>query len=294
MQGTKFYLSDNESAGASQTVDLSHVLLGENGDAACVTFVGKPENLLLRCESAAKAEEWFELTWAALECAERVKPRDCGLPASDPRNGLPFVDVPPLHRTKFQNLDRAVLYWFSPIKKFGVASKFTGKYAEESRMAFISTQAFYVTKPDSELTRCMKLQTIERLYIGNSIDPKLSGEPWCLIKMALPEYDFLLSCANVDKMVHCLCALYKQIKKVDLQVVTVPAVADPHCGLQLVRPSGFEMSMVVPSSREKLKKALDDFAEKHGIQFTTTGTAVAAGSGAAVRQTDTLLLGRNS
>jgi hypothetical protein len=85
-------------------------------------------------------------------------------------------------------------------------------------------------------------------------------------------------------MVHCLCALYKQIKKVDLQVVTVPAVADPHCGLQLVRPSGFEMSMVVPSSREKLKKALDDFAEKHGIQFTTTGTAVAAGSGAAVRQ----------
>ena len=292
LQGCKFYLSDNESAAANVTIEVDMVLLAENGDLQCLTIAGKPEPLLLKCESAAKAEEWYHIVWAALEFAGKVKPRDCGLPSADPRNGLPFIDVPPVYRAKFTNLERAVLYWFAPIKKFGLPSAFTKKHQEENRVAFVSTQAFYVTKPDSELTRCMKVSGMSKIFVGTGIDPKLSGDPWCLIKMELPDYDFLLSSPNVDKLVKVLTALYKQIKKVDLPVETVAAVSDPKVQLQLERPSGFEMSMVVPSTREKLKKALDDFAAKHGISFTSTGTAVAATGGEVKKKRSSTIKGQ--
>ncbi len=142
----------------------------------------------------------------------------------------------------------------------------------EERVAFVSDKAFYLTKPNSEVTRCFKIADIKKL-ITNAKVRGPNEELWLVVKMAPPEYDIQIANPNIEALIQCLLAIYTYLtrgKELPVEQQKEPKDA------QLDRPKGFEMVMVIPTTKDQLKKALDVFAAKHGIQFAD-GSAPAAG-----------------
>jgi hypothetical protein len=270
--GLKFSVADSESAAASQSFELTQITQAENNDPLYLTVRGGNEVVQLRGDRQL-VDSWYDLGRTALEQAGKIKPRNPGLPPVDPRFGLKFIEIPVEYRYRFASLENAVLYWFGAVKKYGTPSKITGKYGMEERVVIVSDKALYVTKPNSEVTRCMKLQMLKALCTNLTVK-KDGEEAFLIIKMEQPDYDLYVGGPDLEQLVKVLRALFHSLSKGrELPLRNVNAPTDAAVDLQLNRPEGFSMSMVVPTTKLPLKKALDVFAEKHGIRLTTTGTA---------------------
>lgn len=272
LKGLQLSIHDSEGAPAALSMPLSAIQRVPN-EPLCLGFVGT-EVVNLRCADATLANQWYDLAYTALEVAGKVKPRNCGLPPSDPRNGLTFIEVKPEFSHAFQNLASCVLYWFEPVKKLGLPSKLTGRNAIEERIVFVSDQCIYVTKHNSELTRCMKIGAFKKLFTNVGMENVRPENLYMVIKMAPPEYDLCFQSPQSETFARAVCAVFRSISKgPKLPVETASNFSDPVVQLQLHRPADFQMTMVVPTPKEKLKDALDKYSQKHGIRITSTGTA---------------------
>lgn len=272
--GLTLNVADAEGGVPVNSIDLQGITRGgDAGDPLLLVFLGTNGDLQLRGTSQAEADAWYNAAYQALVNAGKARARNVGLPPLDPRNNLRFVDIPPEFLARFANLERAVLYWFAPVKKYGVPNRVTRKCSVEDRIGFCGDKAFYVTKPNSEVTRCIKISAIKGLFTNIGVrDPK--DEPFIVFKMTPPDFDLYIGHATCDSLLQCLKSLYSYLNRgQELPVVQVKQAQDPAVQLQLARPAAFEMVMVVPTTKEQLKKALDKFAAKHGITFATTAAA---------------------
>lgn len=234
-------------------------------DNAIVTFSGTRDELVVRFSSASDADSWVRLCTAALALLRQTRAR-FGLPVVDPRNGLRFCEVPQEYSAKFVSLEKSVLYWFSPVKKFGTPSKFTRKHSTEERVGFCSDKAFYLTKPNSEITRCIRLSKIK--FVTTNSDTS-NEEKFLAIHVHEPDYDLCFSAPTCEQLIHCIAELIAHSGQTLIvkHAKSVGEVSD----LRLERPTGYTMTLLVPTAKDQLKKALDEYAKKHGIRFTDNG-----------------------
>lgn len=265
LQGTALSVADSESAQPSQTLQLTNVTMGgEAMDACVIIFQSASEEVHCRAGNPELAYFWYKLVHKALEQAGKIKPLHGGLGRVDPRMNLLFAEVPPQFLSKFLNLERAVLFWFSAIRKLGAPSKISGKFRPEDRVAFLGDKAFYITKTSSEVTRCIKVQNLAKIFSNYK---QASGDDvFIILKMTPPEFDVFFYAPKIPELIGALTVVYKSLVKTKALVVeNVATPQDPSIGLQLSRPSDFQMAMVIPNTKEQLKKALDKYLEKHQL-----------------------------
>lgn len=266
-------LADSEEKKSTPSVRFLPTTISRPDESNCVVFGGKNEELQVRFLDSKSAEAFVGSVQAAMSAAAN-KQKAKSLPVIDPRNGLKFVDVPAEFASKFANLEKSVLYWFANVKKFGTPSTFTRKMTIEERVGFCSDKAFYMTKQNSEITRCIKIGKIEKLSTNVDVTGNPNDEFFVNIHMNSPDYDLCFSSPQLESLLHCFEAVFAQIhcgKK--LPVARVKSLSD--VDLKLERPSNFSQTMVVPTSKEQLRKALEEFEKKNGIKFTKTGSAEA-------------------
>lgn len=269
LKGLTLTVADAEGGTPLATLDLVAVLRVE-GDSAAMTFKSKTEELLLRGTDQRVADYWWDLATSALVHHKLLKPRSGGLPPVDPRFNLKFSEIPSDFVQKFEKLDRCVLYWFSPVKKYGALSKITRRHSVEDRVACCGDKAFYITKMSADLTRCIKIVSLKKIFTNfqSKADPK--DETFVVLRSLPPDFDLYVSSPTVDVMVACLQAIYLYYSKgTPLEVVHVKSAAEVE--MQLERPDNFNQTMILPTPKEQLKKAFDVYGRKNGIKFTQAG-----------------------
>ena len=248
-------------------------------DPLVVILQARGEDVAIRFGTAEERTRFTDLMHKGITTRSKI----LQLPPTDPRNGIPFIDVPSAFLGKFGDLERAVLYWFAPITKYGAPSTFSRSYSTEERIAFCSDTAFYITKPNSEVTRCLRISQIEEVITNEGTD----SDPFLGIRLQRPDYDVLLSGPTVDQLLTCILRLYKssQMGKA-IDVSHAKSVADvPLDKLMLKRPGGYSMKLIVPTQRDKLRKALDEFGKKNNLKFTDEGVVVSPNQGSAAAPT---------
>lgn len=275
--GTVMSISEKQGDEPTQKIDIGNVLRGGEINDPLVLVVathGKSdEKTPFKAENADKAGWWYDLLRSAVEATERQKPRNAGLPDVDPRHGLAFAEIPPQFLAKFSQLDNAVLYWFSPVKKYG-AKSMMGRHSTEDRLTFITDKCLFVTKPDSEVTRCMRVTLMTSLATNVDIVAKENSkdEVFLIVKMKEPDYDLYIASAEMPKLIRVLTILYKHLTKGrELPVLQVKTPTAEGVNMQLTRKGNFEMKVVVPLQKDALKQALDQFAAERGIVFNKSG-----------------------
>lgn len=257
------YESEKDRVGGSPVARFIVTSVSKISDDS-LELKGKQDSAVLRFSDCLG---WFSLIQQALGTRQRAKGAASN-PVVDPRFGLRLVDVPPELVSKFSNLDRAVLYWFSVVKKFGSPSKFTGNMSVDDRVSFCGDKAFYVTKMNGEVTRCAKIQKLKQIFT-NVTDEDSEGA-FVVLQFSPPEYDVCISSPTVHVLVRSLEAIYLTLSGgVQLPVHPCRQISDVE--LQLGRPSNFTMTMVLPTTKDQLKKALDEYAKKNGIKFSSEG-----------------------
>jgi hypothetical protein len=272
-KGLTLVVSDVENGPAILTLELIGLSRVE-GDTTAMQFNAKGQELVLRGADQRIADYWWDLVTSALVHHKLLKPRSAGLPPIDPRFNLKFAEIPSEFVQRFEKLDKCVLYWFSPVKKYGAVSKLTRRHTVEDRVGCCGDKAFYITKHSSDLTRCIKIVNLKRLYTNyqTKADPK--DESFVVLKTNAPDFDLYISSPTVDVLVRCLEALYTYYSKgTPLEVIHTKSIVDVE--LQLERPANFNQTMLVPTSKEQLKKAFDSYGRKNGIKFTQSGVEAA-------------------
>ncbi|CUG87864.1 Hypothetical protein, putative [Bodo saltans] len=230
-------------------------------DDSILEFKSSKEALALRiCEDG-------DAMYGICHSAAAFKRQKIASLVVDPRFGLQLIDVPQEYISKFANLDKAVLYWFSVVKKFGSPSKFTGKMSVEDRISFCGDKAFYVTKGNGEVTRCVKIQKLKQIVTNVGL-PNVE-EQFVVLKFASPEYDVCIASPTLQILISSLQAISYSLNGVQVDLRLCGQLVDAE--LQLERPSNFSMTMVLPTTKEQLKKALIDFGKKHQISFSAEG-----------------------
>eukprot|EP00656_Telonema_subtile_P028112 TRINITY_DN30383_c0_g1_i1.p1 TRINITY_DN30383_c0_g1~~TRINITY_DN30383_c0_g1_i1.p1 ORF type:complete len:229 (-),score=26.00 TRINITY_DN30383_c0_g1_i1:26-712(-) len=191
-------------------------------------------------------------------------------PMNDPRNGLKFVDIPGGFIANFSNLERAVLYWFDSIKKFGAVNVLTKRHKIEDRVGFLGDKAFYVTRPNSEITRCIKVEKLACIFTNAGASLPQGQDPFVVLKMPHPEYDLCFESSQVLQLVRALKAVYRQVTRgKDLRICNVPTYTEAAVALQLERPDAYEMTMVVPSTKKQLRRGLEKYYKERCLLYTS-------------------------
>ncbi len=268
-RGLTLTISDAEGGAPFATLDLIAVGRVE-GDSQAMLFRAKTEELQLRGTDQRIADYWWDVTTAALVHHKLLKPRSCGLPPIDPRFNLKFAEIPSEFVQKFEKLDKCVLYWFAPIKKYGAISKITRRHMVEDRVGCCGDKAFYITKTSGDLTRCIKIVNLKKLFTNYQSKADSKDETFLVIRALPPDFDVYFSSPSVDVLVECFQNVYMYFSKgIPLDVVHVKTAAEVE--MQLERPDNFTQQMLVPTPKTELKKALDAYGKKNGIKFTQAG-----------------------
>jgi hypothetical protein len=184
----------------------------------------------------------------------------------DPRTGLPIIDVPHEHAKKNPSLKNAVVHWFSPVTKFGSPSILTKKYTTENRIGFCTDVAFYMMRQSSEITRCVRITTLRRVFTNAGTT---KDDPFIVMKMSGGEHDVFFTSPEVPGLIQCLQAIFfydTKGAKLPIAVVQTPQEAD----LNLTRPSNFQMMLIMPTKKDQLRRGLEEYAGKHGVSWGVT------------------------
>eukprot|EP00759_Apiculatamorpha_spiralis_P039320 PhF_6_TR38140/c0_g1_i1/m.56965 len=268
LQGPKLTMHDAEKGECKGDLVLNSVTrtAEQGGEMYGLLITGQSgTEWALRAGDGASFVNWYNTIYAVLQSMGKVRPRNCGLPPEDPRTKLPFVDVPPEHLAKFVYLDSSVLHWFSPVKKLGVKSAIALKTPIEERIVVLGDKYIYVCKPTGDITRCMKILDIAKIFASGANTP--AGQDGTIgISMKAPDYDILFTVADANRLVGYIRQVYKYLTKGrDLPVVEA-APNDITAQCNLARPDRWEMVLVLPTSKSQLKKAFDVFAQKTGLK----------------------------
>lgn len=269
MQKVEVGVADKEGQPPTLKIVVTNVARPEPN---LITFISKTaEELTLKAANNDVADEWYAACRGFLEKSGILEPKNAGLPANDPRNGLKFVDIPGGFIANFSNLERAVLYWFDSIKKFGAVNVLTKRHKIEDRVGFLGDKAFYVTRPNSEITRCIKVEKLACLYTNAGTSSLPQGQdPFLVLKVPHPEYDLCFESAQVLQLVKGLKAVYRQVTRgKDLRVCNVSSYSEAAVALQLERPDAYEMTMVVPSTKKQLRRGLEKYYQQRGLPMPT-------------------------
>jgi len=271
LQGLKLVFADSESGAIRGEWEiLSVTRTAESGGETYginLTATGTNEVIQIKAQDRTQFFQWYNLFYTALEHADKLPPRNCGLPAEDPRTGLPFVEVPPEYLRTFVYLDNAVIHWFNPIKKQGVSKGFSVFGAIEERVGVIGDKFVYVCKPTGDITRCMKILEIEKIWTNSSTCE--SDNAIAALKMRSPDYDLFFSCGikECQRFVETVRILFRYITKGrDVPCVELKE-ADILKECNLTRPNGWDFTLTLPTAKVQLKKAFDVFAQRTGVKL---------------------------
>lgn len=264
--GQRLTIRDKEGAPVTQTFEIVNVC---RSDALTLLFQGKTDELSLRAPSNDVSDDWYESVRDALVDNKIIPHFNFGLPYEDPRNGLTFCEIPPEFHIKFKDLKRSVLYWFGSVTKYGNTNALTGKPKIEERICFLGDKAFYVTRPNSEITRCIKVERLVGLFTNLGSKSLQDKSPFIVLKLdSQGEYDLVFEAKNILPLIRALKVLFRfnsKDKSAQLKVTTVPRYDDPLVAIRLHRPPDFEMVTVIPSSKIELRKRLAVHYKQKGI-----------------------------
>eukprot|EP00744_Colponema_vietnamica_P015769 GILI01022111.1.p1 GENE.GILI01022111.1~~GILI01022111.1.p1 ORF type:complete len:503 (+),score=31.40 GILI01022111.1:115-1623(+) len=266
--GQRVTVSDKEGVTPSQVLDIRDI---GRADPVTLVFYCKTDELTLRAPNPETSDDWFETVRDLLVDLKLIPHPNYGLPDDDPRNGLPFCEIPPEYNSKFKDLRKSILYWFAPVTKYGNINSLTGHRKIEDRVGFLGDKAFYVTRQNSEITRCIKIERLVCLYTNLGSKDLQDKTPFLVLKLDNNgEYDLCFEAKNMLPLIRALKVLYRynsNNKARQLKVVTVPTYDDPVIDIKLHRPAEFETVTVIPSSKLELKKRLTTYYREKGMPF---------------------------
>lgn len=264
--GQKLTIADKEGAPPSQTFELTNI---SRSDPVTLIFHNKTDEISLRAPNHDTSDDWYETIRDLLVDHKIIPHPNYGLPDDDPRNGLPFCEIPPEYHSKFKELKKSILYWFAPVTKYGNINSLTGHRKVEDRVAFLGDKAFYVTRPNSEITRCIKIERLVCLYTNLGSKDLQDKSPFLVLKLdSNGEYDLCFESKNMLPLIRALKVLYRynsNNKARQLKVVTVATYDDSSVDIKLHRPPDFETITVIPSSKLELKKRLTAYYREKGM-----------------------------
>eukprot|EP00760_Papus_ankaliazontas_P011351 PhM_4_TR14729/c0_g1_i1/m.12380 len=233
----------------------------------------------LRAKDVPSLSHVYELLQACLVHWGRMESVNMGLPPEDPRMGLPFVDVPLEHLSRFSLLGRAVMYFFDDVTEYYLnpssssSSSTISSIQHENRVCVLSDKFMYLCTPYSDIARCIRLTDIDTVYYA----PPRVGVRTTRIEN-VKDYDLLLETKSGERardLVQAMCVVYSYITQ-GAQLPVVEDVAPSELGkdraaLDIVRPIGWVLRMALPTSKKNLSRALEVFKDK---QLTNTLSAL--------------------
>jgi hypothetical protein len=218
---------------------------------------GKDDVYAVRCPDAASFDDWFFTIRHAVGRSGSMDPFHYGLSDRDPRTNLPLVHVPVEHLFRFNLLDRAILYLF---KEVNVRSS-TGGDETTRELLIIGDRNLYLFHFSAEIHRCVPLTSIKRSYCGSG----------CLgLSLEEPQHDILIEdCLFVSEIAEVLTTVFEAIPnakpiEVDTSVASRSAIQEK---LHLTWHKGYELKVVAPTPKTKLKAAMDLYERQTGQPF---------------------------
>eukprot|EP01061_Rhynchopus_euleeides_P019222 TRINITY_DN3162_c0_g1_i1.p2 TRINITY_DN3162_c0_g1~~TRINITY_DN3162_c0_g1_i1.p2 ORF type:complete len:231 (+),score=76.56 TRINITY_DN3162_c0_g1_i1:391-1083(+) len=158
------------------------------------------------------------------ERAERLR--------QDPRTNLEIVDVPAEHRGEFQDLEGALMHWFSKILVVSLRSK-SGKERTNERFLLVTDCCVYVLESGGIVTRCHHIKTLKEVMTSRDND----------LGLRFPDgpdrYDLMLifnTSTERDRFIVVLEKIYQFFTDRPLNLKQVEILRD---GLQLRKPDGW-------------------------------------------------------
>jgi hypothetical protein len=217
---------------------------------------GKADTYAVRCPDAASFEEWFFAIRHALGRSGAMDPFNYGLPERDPRTNLNLVHVPVEHLFRFNLLDRAILYTFQEVS---VASS-TGN-DDSTELLIIGDRYLYLFYFTAEVHRCVPLTAVKNVYAGSGVIG---------IQLTEPQHDILIAnCLTVAQITQVLMCVLRAIPnssqfEPNTSIATREGIEKK---LHLSQYEGYNLKVMAPTPKMKLKAAMDVYEKQTGQSF---------------------------
>ena len=211
------------------------------------------EQWQFRCPDDHTLRHWYHALRKHLAAAGQMDSFDCGLPVRDPRNNLHLAAVPTEFLNGFALLDRAIMYHFE--KVCALASNGIDMGEE---ILVIGDRCLYLFKLSADVHRCVQLKHIKKAHQGSdSLGLQCTGA----------EHDILLTnCASASTLIHVIRTA--QGPDLALKASEQPLPAEEIAKLLSTTPkSKYELSVVAPTPKIKLRNAMDDYKRQTGQEF---------------------------
>lgn len=166
---------------------------------------------------------------------------------ADPRTGLEIIDVPPQHAKYFSDLKGSLIHWF------GVVEKYNRLWKPQKRVAVLSDQCIYLCRLDGGITRCMHMQAIQELILGEGTAIGFRVGP--------PDYDMLLTVDSVqdrESVVHIVSKVFWSLIGHDIVIRRLSGDSGEamHQNLNLTKPKDWVLKIEPLKSTKALSKLL--------------------------------------
>lgn len=231
---------------------------------------GKPDMWSIRMPDAKTFDLWYTTMRNCLAAQGMMDPLNFGLPAEDPRNGLPFVTVPLEQLHKFALLEKAILYYFG----FATMHGYEHHTAPQEHILMVGDRNLYVFRPNADVLRCVPIDAITGLK--GPQDPT-SATAFAVIKVQPVEHDIVIKASNeLPKLLQVIADVYKGLKSTGLAIENdATGPIDQYIEAKEIKikpPEGYKMKAMSPTPKSKLKIALDLYQQQHGSSYSRSGS----------------------
>lgn len=225
----------------------------------------KPAQLVFKAEDRTAYDKWLKRFRTALIKNEKWEDPDEGLPVTHPKTHLEFVGIPLELLGTFAPLDRLCLHFFSPVDLRVAGGK------EEKMMVFLGDRLLYVCKTDANITRCVQMKDVYRLFTVAEATGNLMHVG---VQCGTPEYDicFKLPKTKGEDFAKKLVVLHQEFsgsrkplteEKLDRLDLLTPQ-------LNLSPTEFYRLSITLPMSKKFLVKMIKEWVKAAPASPKTT------------------------
>lgn len=210
-------------------------------------------------------ETWYEAVRRSLATAGLMDPYNYGLPAIDPRQNLPFAKVPLEFLFKFSLLEKAIIYTFTQVRFAEFAS--ASLHTINDGIAIVGDRTLYIFRRNADVVRCSPITNVKEIR-------HTKGNTVCVLVMTAPEADFIFECGSgLDEFKHALSVQYralsqgKHLPSAPLEGGTKLEDIVAAGKFRMTADEGYKLQVASPTSKSRLKTALDQYEKQEGIKF---------------------------
>lgn len=229
--------------------------------AAAATFE-KPEPWNIKFPSQAVFDVWYEAMRRSLAIAGLMDPFNYGLPPVDPRQNLPFAQIPLTHLLKFGLLEKAIIYSFTLVRYYDASSSVAPSCPDG--VVVVGDKVLYMFRPNADVLRCTQLTNIQKIFYTK--DKDLLG-----IVVNPPEADIILQCSEgLEQLKHVLSVQYRamtQGKHLPVTPMEEGKLEQLGAKLRSKPDEGYKLEVASPTAKGRLKNALDQYEKQEGVKF---------------------------